>query len=247
TSVAAWVRRTEPLGAIRLPQAAAGTAWVRAAASEAKPAADSSLRSMARPPCRVETSYLRRDSRQKVPVSRGAPAYSDASMGQYFGGKPPATSPHQSQVLAVQPPKRTDKTAVERIVAQLQSGGHLSQLDRSRTVVNLMLPAGTVLSDSGGAQKRPGLDEEAADSLHGLGGFHGSLHLGGGVTYYAVGVFSQRLNGGQENGIVAFDEPWKNVVATFYHELNEARTDADVEDAIRAGDDPKADALLGWT
>ena len=168
-------------------------------------------------------------------------------MGQYFGGKPPTTSPHQSQVLAVQPPRRTDKTAVERIVAQLQSGGHLSQLDRGRTVVNLMLPAGTVLSDSGGAHKRQGLDEEAADSLHGLGGFHGSLHLGGGVTYYAVGVFSQRLNGGQENGIVAFDEPWKNVVATFYHELNEARTDADVEDAIRAGDDPKADALLGWT
>jgi len=39
------------------------------------------------------------------------------------------------------------------------------------------------------------------------------------------------------NGIPVFDEPWKNVVATFYHELNEARTDADVEDAIRAGND----------
>jgi hypothetical protein len=37
--------------------------------------------------------------------------------------------------------------------------------------------------------------------------------------------------------IVVFDQPWKNVVATFYHELNEARTDADVEDAIRAGND----------
>ena len=31
--------------------------------------------------------------------------------------------------------------------------------------------------------------------------------------------------------IVAFDQPWKNVVATFYHELVEARTDADVEDS----------------
>jgi hypothetical protein len=38
-------------------------------------------------------------------------------------------------------------------------------------------------------------------------------------------VFSER-----DNGIVAFNEPWKNVVATFYHELVEARTDADVED-----------------
>jgi hypothetical protein len=32
------------------------------------------------------------------------------------------------------------------------------------------------------------------------------------------------------NGIVAFDQSWKNVVATFYHELVEARTDADVEE-----------------
>jgi hypothetical protein len=37
------------------------------------------------------------------------------------------------------------------------------------------------------------------------------------------------------------------VVATFYHELNEARTDADVEDAIRAGNDPSAVKFLGWT
>jgi hypothetical protein len=43
-----------------------------------------------------------------------------------------------------------------------------------------------------------------------------------------------------------FDQPWKNVVATFYHELNEARTDPDVEDAIRAGNDPAAIKFLGW-
>src|SRR5579864_5417008 len=44
-----------------------------------------------------------------------------------------------------------------------------------------------------------------------------------------------------------FDQAWKNVVATFYHELNEARTDPDVEDAIRAGNDPNAVKFLGWT
>ena len=36
-------------------------------------------------------------------------------------------------------------------------------------------------------------------------------------------------------------------MATFYHKLNEARTDADVEDAIRAGEDPSATKFLGWT
>ncbi|HYZ75185.1 MAG TPA: hypothetical protein VE641_19050 [Chthoniobacterales bacterium] len=75
--------------------------------------------------------------------------------------------------------------------------------------------------------------DDAASSLNGLGGYHGSVHAGGTVIYFAVGVFSESLPDGSQNGIVAFDEPWKNVVATFYHELQEARTDPDVEDAIR--------------
>jgi hypothetical protein len=62
-----------------------------------------------------------------------------------------------------------------------------------------------------------------------------------------VGVYSETLPDGTVNGIPVFDQPWKNVVATFYHELNEARTDADVEDAIRAGSDPSATKFLGWT
>ena len=45
-----------------------------------------------------------------------------------------------------------------------------------------------------------------------------------------------------DNGIAAFPESWKNVVATFYHELNEARTDAAVEDVNSTGND----GLLGW-
>jgi hypothetical protein len=167
-------------------------------------------------------------------------------MGQYFGGTAPTTTVKASQTVNIAPHHRTDKTAVETIVGKLLAGGHLAGLDLSQTVVNLMLPPGVVLSDSGGAQKLQGLDEAAADSLHGLGGYHGSTHVGGQVIYYAVGVYSQQLPNGRENGIVAFDQPWKNVVATFYHELNEARTDADVEDAIRAGNDPSADKLLGW-
>ena len=67
------------------------------------------------------------------------------------------------------------------------------------------------------------------------------------VLYYAVGVYSETLPDGTVNGIPVFDQSWKNVVATFYHELNEARTDPDVEDAIRAGNDPKAVDFLGWT
>ena len=84
-------------------------------------------------------------------------------------------------------------------------------------------------------------DDQDADSLNGLGGYHGSTHVTSAGTdtavYYAVGVYSEG-----SNGIPVFDQSWKNVVATFYHELNEARTDPDVEDVIRTNDTSK----LGW-
>jgi len=85
----------------------------------------------------------------------------------------------------------------------------------------LLLPHGVVLSDGD------------VTSEHGLGGYHGSVD----GHYYAVAVYSEGTN-----GIVAFDEPWKNVCATLYHELEEARTDPDVEDAIRTGESK----YLGW-
>jgi hypothetical protein len=61
------------------------------------------------------------------------------------------------------------------------------------------------------------------------------------TVYYAVSVYSEGTN-----GIVAFPHPWQNVCATLYHELCEARTDPDVEDAIRAGATPAGERLLGW-
>ena len=72
-----------------------------------------------------------------------------------------------------------------------------------------------------------------ATSEHGLGGYHGSVA----GHYYAVAVYSEGTN-----GIVVFDEPWKNVCATVYHELEEVRTDPDVEDAARTN----KTTYLGW-
>ena len=173
-------------------------------------------------------------------------AFLNDILGQYFGGVAPSTAPLASRKLDLSQPKTFDKTAIETAVINLLANGQLAGLDLGQTVLNLMLPLGAVLSDSGGTQGLQSLNESAADSLHGLGGYHGSVHSGGQVVYYATGVYSQQLPGGGVNGIVAFDMPWKNVVATFYHELNEVRTDADVEDAIRAGNDPSGDRFLGW-
>jgi hypothetical protein len=164
-----------------------------------------------------------------------------------------------SQKLAGTAPATFSQGDVESLVAAMAEQGKFEGRDLTSTVFNFMLPRGTVLNDNAGPsadskpevkveKKSPIPHDDEADSLHGLGGYHGSIHTNNGDTiYYAIGVYSEKLANGSENGIAIFDQPWKNVVATFYHELNEARTDCDVEDAIRAGNDPSAVKFLGWT
>jgi hypothetical protein len=177
-------------------------------------------------------------------------------MMQYFKNKPISTTFKPSHILPGARPSQFSQGDVEQLVKSLFLQGALAEFDNKFTVFNFMLPSGTVLttdtattsavSPLGNAAAVPIEDE--ASSLHGLGGYHGSVHVPAKDTiYYSIGVFSELRPDGTRNGIVSFDQPWKNVVATFYHELNEARTDADVEDAIRAGTSPKAIKFLGWT
>jgi hypothetical protein len=120
----------------------------------------------------------------------------------------------------------------------------LAGTDFDNTIICLFLPPGTELTDDSvtgvGASKLKGDDDEAS-SRSGLGGYHGSHHIGDTRVYFAVGVFSEFVNG-VRNGIPVFPDPWKSVVATFYHELCEARTDPDVEESNRTGNNK----LLGW-
>ena len=185
-------------------------------------------------------------------------------MVQYFA-QPITSAALPSEILPGAPPAVVSQGDVENIVRNLYTQGKLAGTDLVSTVFNFMLPSGTVLNTDaapggqGGAlaakaqaKRRPAIPHDEDDSLNGLGGYHGSVHIaaaGGGqdTVYYAVGVYSENLSDGSTNGIIAFDMSWKNVVATFYHELNEARTDADVEDAINAGNSPQAVKFLGWT
>jgi hypothetical protein len=177
-------------------------------------------------------------------------------MMQYFDNEPITSKFTPSHILPGARPSQFSQGDVEKLVKSLFLQGALAGFDFSSTVFNFLLPSGTVLttdtnptsaiSPAGNAAAIPVEDE--ASSLQGLGGYHGSVHPARTVTiYYAIGVFSERQPNGSNNGIVAFDLPWKNVVATFYHELNEARTDPDVEDAIRAGNSLRAVGFLGWT
>jgi Dyp-type peroxidase family len=196
-----------------------------------------------------------------------AAAMSDVNLNnvilQYFPNRAQITSTFRgSEILAGQRPQRFTKGDVENLVTRLAQDGKLAGFDLGSTVFNFMLPRGTELTDDddsddsgqGATQRRPKKTapqatrkplvdaDDAASSFEGLGGYHGSVHVGNQIVYYAIGVFSEQLSNGAQNGIAFFDQSWKNIVATFYHELNEARTDADVEDANRTGDN----SLLGW-
>jgi hypothetical protein len=174
---------------------------------------------------------------------------------QYFSGSI-TTTMLPSAVHGAPVPATVYKDVAETLATQLHGEGVLGSSDPAKSIINMMLPRGVVLSDdfSPGFQPPAGQEQaharrksrvlrldpdDAADSKNGLGGYHGSVHLADGTEiYYAVGVYSEG-----DNGIVAFpDASWKNVVATFYHELNEARTDAAVEDVNSTNNEH----LLGW-
>jgi hypothetical protein len=181
-------------------------------------------------------------------------------LAQYFDGDPPTTAFRRSQILERRLPRTVFKDDVEELVLRTFGDGALGEFDLSTSVFNFLLRPGIVLSsesstgteevaegeEPSGEEEHHALPEdleEEANSREGLGGYHGSVRPGGGdeVVYYAVGVFSEHDAHGN-NGIVAFPQPWKNVVATFYHERVEARTDADVEAADHTGQFD----LLGW-
>ncbi|MFB7666355.1 hypothetical protein ACFC1R_20775 [Kitasatospora sp. NPDC056138] len=182
-------------------------------------------------------------------------------VAQYYPGKITSTALPPAVVdLHTPQGSRFFKDQAEDLARELFLSGVLGDHDPGQCVIDMMLPRGVILVDgfSPGFQPPPGEEEEHArreralikidddegDSTQGLGGYHGSVQVNRNgrpvTTYYAVGVFSEG-----DNGIAVFDgadNSWANVVATFYHELNEARTDPDVEDAVRFNDASK----IGW-
>jgi len=137
-------------------------------------------------------------------------------------------------------PATYTRDSVSATLTQMYASGQLSGVDFPNTLVNLLLPPGVIL-DTTAAGGVGDLDDKDS-SLEGLGGYHGSHVAADGTTiYFAAAVYSQSTATGQ-NGIPVWPDSWKNVVATLYHELNEARTDADVEQVNRSNNE----GLLGW-
>lgn len=155
-------------------------------------------------------------------------------MRNYFVGKKTTCEPRASLMVDGFDLAIVDEPQVQETIVQLFDERQIADRDLGSTVFNLVLPPGTEL-------------RLADSSSHfGLGGYHGSIHIDRGgnriTIYYSANVYSEAPAGGQRNGIVVFDKPWKNVVATLCHEIDEFRTDPDVNDAIQTG----SNDFLGW-
>ncbi|HEX2674157.1 MAG TPA: hypothetical protein VHM25_24945, partial [Polyangiaceae bacterium] len=161
-------------------------------------------------------------------------------LAQYFSGARPECEARESILVPAPGLTLLDEPGVQAQVVALFNNSLIKDEALDSTIFNLLLPPGVVLV----------LDH--LTSLAGLGGYHGSVHVksasGRDVTlYYSANVFSQFTLSGQ-NGIVAFDQPWKNVVGTLYHEMNEFRTDPDISDALEKRRQGLSEwpSLLGW-
>jgi hypothetical protein len=181
---------------------------------------------------------------------------------QYFPDQRISCTALSSTILPGGPPATVSQGDIEAALIRLHRQRALDGQDLESTIFNFILPGGSVLTDdpaptgsltgnlssANGTSKSSKAMNKTASSLRGLGGYHGSIHPNRRTTlYYSVNVFSEILPNGKENGIAVFNRPWKNVVATLYHELNEFRTDPDVQDAINAKSDEEAMQFLGWT
>jgi hypothetical protein len=173
-------------------------------------------------------------------------------MVQYFPGAKLDCARIAPRILPGTPPKTMSQGDATALLKKLYADGTLNRADLGVTIVNLLLPPGSVLTDGAAPTPQKGkAPKHGSTSLNGLGGYHGSVHVRGTngrklTLYYSIDVYSQILASGKENGIAVWKQPWKNVVATLYHEMNEFRTDPDVDDAIAAGDDPRGNDFLGW-
>ena len=159
-------------------------------------------------------------------------------ISQYFPAQQVTTNFLGSGIVEASVPSTVSQDYIETLLTAVGNQGGFNSFNLNSTVFDFMLPKYAVLAKGKG------------DSLGGLGGFHGSVHFQGSdgkqkTAYYAIGVYSETysyLGSNFDNGISVFNPPWQNVVATAYHELNEARTDPDVGESNRTGNRK----LLGW-
>lgn len=169
---------------------------------------------------------------------------------QYFDGQAVSADFRGSFWMSGYQPQRVTQANIRQVAKLLHQQGSFNGMPLGSTVINFFLPSGVILDDpdvgnsAASALARTIPADREASSANGLGGYHGSVKINTQTTvYFSVLAYSERTAAGKTVGIPAFPEPWKSITATAYHQLQEVRTDPDVDDAIQSGQD----RYLGWT
>ena len=156
-------------------------------------------------------------------------------MVQYFPGATLSCDMRESVILDQAKPAMLDEPDVQALVTTLYDASHIKKSDLDTTLFNLILPSGTGtrLDDSSSLEWSGRLPRIAAYPTSGK-----TVTL-----YYSANVFSEIRANGTKNGIAEFSQPWKNVVATLSHEINEFSHRCRCNDAIQNN----SNDFLGWT
>lgn len=169
---------------------------------------------------------------------------------QYFDGQPISADFRGSFWMSGYQPQRVTQANIRQVAKLLYQQGSFNGLPLGSAVVNFFLPSGVILDDPDlgssalSSLARTIAADKETNSTNGLGGYHGSVRIDAKTTvYFSVIAYSERTATGKINGIPAFDEPWKSITATAYQELQEVRTDPDVDDALQS----EQERFLGWT
>src|SRR5476649_2593428 len=117
-------------------------------------------------------------------------------MGQYFPGKALTCDGRKSIFFDDPALAHLGEPDIQRLATALYDKKAVDDSNIETCIFNLILPAGSILSLG------------KSNSIDGLGGYHGSVHVQRGgkdvIIYYSANVFSQRLADGRENGIDVF-------------------------------------------
>jgi hypothetical protein len=169
-------------------------------------------------------------------------------LAEYFPGKPITATALESDIIidddrTARPNLPFNEIDIRKVVMDLLPA-RLAGVDLATTAVNIVLPQGMSLEMLGlDGRERPAgttvMDGVPTDMLtysSAIAGYHGSVaaEVAGEQVQviYSVVVWSDGNFGIPVPGW----EGWENIVATLYHELQEIRTDPDVDCAIRTGD-----------
>ena len=158
-------------------------------------------------------------------------------LAQYFPDGKPTTTFKPSRIVEDPVPERVYRDTIETIVASLdQSAGLRARVER-------VLPAAAARESCSSTASRPAATASTRST--------GSAAITARSTRSTARSRrrSTTPSACTRRGRTASPSSptrWKNTCAVFYHELCEARTDPDVEDAIRAGNSSHANDFLGW-